>query len=173
MRPALLLLCVLAFPLAWAQDPPTWASEYHHYQGAYKGDLMCTWMLSKEQRDSLSTIKGFDWQYCGAFNLTLTERGTYTLDLHCLKNVGGKVTEEAHRFSGGYTVSSTGAVLLKGEHPFDSDELHIEETVIRKNGSRYVTGRGFRYRFNASFRWITKRALHTFCDGCALDPNDQ
>lgn len=173
MRTALLLLCILSCTLARAQDAQTWASEYHHYQGTYKSDLLCKWMLGKEQRDSLSTINGFDRHYCGAFNLTLTERGAYALHLHCLRNVGGHVTEEAHRFSGSYTVSNTGALLLKGEHPFEGDELHIRESVSRKNGGRYVTGRGFRYRFNASFSWISKKALHSYCDGCILDPTDQ
>ncbi len=173
MRPALLLFCMVSYTLARAQDAQTSASDHHQYRGSYKSDLLCKWMLSKEQRDSLSTTKGFDRHYCGAFNLTLTERGAYTIHLHCLRNVGGLVMEETHQFSGSYTVSSTGALLLKGEHPFEGDELHIRGSTRWKNGSRSVTGRGFRYRFNGSFSWISKKALHTFCDGCSLDPTDR
>jgi hypothetical protein len=164
---------MLAFPMAWGQGARTWVSAYDHYQGAYKCDLLCKWMLSNEQRDSLNTVNRFDRHYCGSFDLTLTERGTYTLYLHCLRNVAGRVMEEAHQFSGSYTVSNAGTVLLKGEHPFKGDELHIRESTRWKNGGRSVKGRGFRYRFNASFRWISNKALYTFCDGCVLDPIDQ
>lgn len=159
------LSSLLLFSLA-AQENSEWENDYHRYHGSYEDNFPCTWVLSGEQRDSL------DKTYCGSMSLTLTREGTYSITLTCYQDAGGKVEEIHGSFMGTYLVNGSGEVTLNGPHPFDTNKLHIHEMSSRDKGKKYLTGRGFKYRFGGPYNRISKKRLYTYCDGCQLNPED-
>jgi hypothetical protein len=165
------LLLFLLFPIfGFSQEQGKWKDSYAHFEGSYEDNFSCDKTLTRKGK---KRIKNFSNAHCRGFlNVTLNVTGSYSILLELPKVQGDSLNWEVREFEGSFTVDSLGTLLLKGPHPFSQDKLIIKEWQSKRNGQRYISGRGFKYQFKEEYLWISRKKLNTYCDGCQFNPEE-
>ena len=165
------ILIIVLFPFQLtAQTTVHWRSNYDHFEGSYEDDFSYNKIYTRKEKKLIKNVS--DSIYCGFLSVSLSAEKFYTITLSFNRLVADSLTNVDYEFKGTYTLDSLGIVSLDGKHPFKSNIIEIKESYGRRNGKKYISNRGFYYRFNNEFIWITDKKEHTsICDGCNMYPN--
>lgn len=73
----------------------------------------------------------------------------------------GGITKQDLHYHGKYTFDEQGALILLGDHPYESNILQIRESVNKG----YMDVWGFTVRLKEELKWISNRKVYLSCDG--------
>ena len=154
----------------FGQETQTWKDNFDHFQGTYKDDHSCNEVYSRKEKKQ---VNNFPFgKYCIFMSCYFSSDGNYSIDLSWTKILGDSLIKEYNTFAGTYAVDNLGNIKLNGNHPFVNNEVTIKENYQGKKGKKYITYRGFKYRFNDQFKWINNKEKSTYCDGCRFTPDE-
>lgn len=148
------------FNSALSQTKYNWRNTNEHYQGLY--------ILN---RDVLLNEDELPQNNIGL--AILLENNIYVIKLKIFEKLSDSIIWYEYKYDGKYSVNEKGYVILHDQHPFNSNELFIKETIDKFGTGRRVESRDIAVKLSNENKKFTNNKLILQCYGCLLQPEEE